>query len=158
MTLLSALGEFPEMILGLAFSFGCALLLAFVCLKFLVSLMTRQQYNVTIYRDLTNVPNLANDLNQNNDPSHTRSILWLGAAVAGSADNRTDPGSNDGGDSATGGPHLLPAAAPLNRFARDSKLNITSSTRVVELPQFVAERVAQGGSGDGWAGDNGGAA
>jgi hypothetical protein len=28
MTFLSALGEFPEMVLGLAFSFGCALLSA----------------------------------------------------------------------------------------------------------------------------------
>ena len=46
MTFLSALGEFPEMVLGLAFSLGCALLLAFVCLRSLLGLMTRQQYRV----------------------------------------------------------------------------------------------------------------
>ena len=33
MTFLTALGGFPEMVLGLAFSLGCALLLAFVCLR-----------------------------------------------------------------------------------------------------------------------------
>ena len=32
------------MVLGLAFSLGCALLLGFVCLRFLVGLMTRQQF------------------------------------------------------------------------------------------------------------------
>ena len=40
------------MVLGLAFSFGCALLLAFACLRFLLGLMTRQQYNVTDDRSL----------------------------------------------------------------------------------------------------------
>ncbi len=33
MTFLSAFGEFPEMVLGLAFSLGCALLLGFLCLR-----------------------------------------------------------------------------------------------------------------------------
>ncbi len=70
----------------------------------------RQQYNVTIDPDLTN------------DPSHTRSILWLGTAV-GSSDTRpsTLHGDHNPSDGATGGPYLLPVAAPLNRFARDRK-------------------------------------
>jgi hypothetical protein len=54
MTFLSALGEFLEAVLGLAVSLGCALLLAFLCLRFLVGLMTRQQFRVT------------------DDPSHVR--------------------------------------------------------------------------------------
>ena len=33
MTFLSVLGDFTEAVLGLAFSFGCALLLGFVCLR-----------------------------------------------------------------------------------------------------------------------------
>lgn len=44
MTLLSALGEFPEAVLGLTFGLGCALALGFLCLRILVGLMTRQQY------------------------------------------------------------------------------------------------------------------
>ena len=57
MMFLGVLGDFTEAVLGLAFSFGCALLLAFVCLRFLLGLMTRQQYNV---------PH-----NVINDPSHS---------------------------------------------------------------------------------------
>jgi hypothetical protein len=143
---LSVLGDFTEAVLGLAFSFGCALLLAFLCLRFLVGLMTRQQYNVTV------------DQNLNNDPSHIRSILWLRAAVA-----RSDSGPDAGPDhafsgSATGGPYILPAAAPRNHFARISKPDAAPGGRVVELPQFVAGRVTQGGRSDGWGGDSGGAA
>ena len=78
MTFLNAFGELPELVLGLAFSLACALLLGFVCLKFLVGLMTRQQYNVTID------PDLKHDRSLNNDPSHVSSILWLGAAVGSS--------------------------------------------------------------------------
>jgi hypothetical protein len=143
MTFLSALGEFPEMVLGLAFSFGCALLLAFVCLRFLVGLMTRQQYNVTDDR---------------NDPSHVRSILLLGAAV-GHSNGGPDTGTGDDlGSGATGGPYILPAAAPRNRFARNSKLDLPAGGRMVELPQLVAGRAAQGGLPDGWVGDSGDAA
>jgi hypothetical protein len=47
MAFLSALGEFAEAVLGLAVSLGCAVLLAFACLHFLMGLMTRQQCNVT---------------------------------------------------------------------------------------------------------------
>jgi len=153
MTFLSALGEFPEMVLALAFSFGCALLLGFVCLRFLLGLMSRQQYSV------------GHDHNGIDDPSRLRSILWLGPAVAGTSPavagtsgSSVARADDDGGSSAIGGPYLLPAAAPLSRFARDSKLDIASSARVVELPQAVAGRIAQSGSGDVWGGDNGGAA
>ena len=102
MTLLSALGDFPEMVLGLAFSLGCALLLAFLCLRLLLNLMTRQQYNVAH--------------NVINDPSHTRSIIWLGVAVAG-ASGGPDAGIADGLDSsAAGSPYLLPAARATQWF------------------------------------------
>ena len=141
MTLLSALGEFPEMVLGLAFSLGCALLLAFLCLRLLLSLMTRQQYNVAH--------------NVINDPSHTGSILWLGAAVAG-ASGSSDAATADALDSgATGSPYLLPAAAPHNRFSRIAKPDANTGGGVVQLPQTVAGRIAQGGRGDGWGGDAG---
>ena len=46
--------------LGLALSLVLALLLAFVCLKFLVGLVTREQYNVT------------------DDPRRVRAIVWDG--------------------------------------------------------------------------------
>ena len=130
MMFLSALGEFPEMVLGLAFSLGCALLLAFLCLRFLLGLMTRHEYNVTH--------------NVNNDPSHVGSLLQLGAAVA-----RSDAGSvGDGGGLRAGGPYLVPAAAPLNLVVRVSESNGASSGRVVELPVAVAGRVAQAWGGD----------
>ena len=126
MMFLSVLGDFSEAVLGLAFSFGCALLLAFVCLRFLLGLMTRQQVHVTH--------------NVINDPSHSRSIIWLGTAVAGT--------EHDGRGGATSGPYIVPASAPSNRFTRDAKPDAVTGGRVVELPQLVAERVAQGGFGD----------
>src|ERR1700677_4656163 len=121
---------FTGALLGLFFGFGCALLLGFVCLRFLLGLMTRQQYNVTH--------------NVINDPSHSRSILWLGTAVAG-PDSGTE---HDGRSGATGGPYIVPAAAPSNRFARIAKPDAAPGGRVVELPQLVAGRIAQGGRGD----------
>jgi hypothetical protein len=142
MTFLSALGELPAMALGLAFSLGCALLLGFACLRLLVGLMTRQQYNVT------NDPDSTHDLNLTNDPSHARSILWLGAAVADAGDSSADRRSG-----ATGGPYLVPAAAPVNRFTRDPRLNIVSSKRAVEFSHTLAGRITQIGHSD-----NGGAA
>ncbi len=109
MTMLSALGGFAEMVLGLAFSLGCALLLGFACLRLLLSLMTRQQLRV------------AHDHNGISAPTDVGSLLWLGAAVAGasgSADTPTGDGSDSG---ATGSPYLLPAAAPRNRFRSNCK-------------------------------------
>ena len=142
MTFLSALGGFPEMLLGFAFSLGCALLLAFACLRLLVGLITRQQYSVA--------DNVIAD-NVMNDPSHTGSIIWLGAAVAGGG---SDAGPVDDFNSgAIGSPYLLPAAAPRNRFTRIAKPDGNAGGAVVELPQVIAGRAAQGGRGDGWSGD-----
>ena len=139
MAILSALGEFPEMVLGLAFGFGCALLLGFGCLRLLLALMTRQQVSVTH--------------NGINEPSHVRSILWLGAAVSRFHRGSIAGSKSDRDRGATGIPFHLPAASPRNRFARNAKLNIASTGRVVELPQLAAESVASGGSGDRWGGD-----
>jgi hypothetical protein len=132
MMLLSALGEFPEMVLGLAFSLGCALLLGFVTLRLLLVLMTRQQLPA------------ADDHNEMNDPSHARSILWLGAAVAGASG-----GTADGLDSgAIGGSYLVPAATPGSRFTRDSESDADTAGGVVQLPHAFAGRITQGGLGD----------
>ncbi len=44
--MVNGLGEFSQAVLGLTFGFGCALLLAFVCLKLLLGLMNRQSPQV----------------------------------------------------------------------------------------------------------------
>src|SRR5258708_2384654 len=94
MTIFQGMGEFPEAVLGLAFSLGFALLLAFGCLKFLMGLLTREQYNVT-------------------DASpRVSAIVW--APDNGTPERST--GRAHGGS--TGGTDLVPAAAPSNRFAR----------------------------------------
>jgi len=157
MTYLGGVGDFTEAVLGLAFSFGCALLMAYGCLRFLVGLMTRQQYNVTVERNLSNDLNLATD-DLANDPSHVRSILWLGAAVGSSSpgqDAGTEP-ARDGGT--TGGPYVVPAGAPRNRFTRMAKSESITTSRMVKLPRFARERVAQGGGADSWGGNSGDAA
>jgi len=137
MMFLSALGEFPEMVLGLAFSFGCALLLAFLCLRFLVGLMTRQQYSG------------ANDHNVIDDPRQVRSIVWLGAAAAGANNGpavSTDDNQRRGGP--TGGPYILPAAAPRNRFTRIAEPDAAPNSRLVEISRSIEGRIAQAGLGD----------
>ena len=137
MTFVSALGELPEMVLGLAFSFGCALLLGFISLRLLLGLMTRQQYNLTHGHH-----GLHNGIN---DPSHSRSLLLLSTAVAG-----TNTGTDiDGNSSTTGSPCLVPAAAPLNSVARDAKSDAGPGARVVEIPRLAAGPVASFGAGDG---------
>jgi hypothetical protein len=132
MTFLSALGEFPEMVLGFAFSLGCALLLGFVTLRLLLGLMTRQQFPV------------ADHHNEMNDPGHARSILWLGAAVAGASGGTAD--RLDSG--AIGGSYLVPAATPGSRFIRDSESDADTAGAVVQLPHAFAGRIAQGGLGN----------
>lgn len=62
MTLLTALGELPEAVLGLTFGMGCALGLGFLCLRLLVGFVTREGSAIA-------------------DPTHTGSIVLLGAAV-----------------------------------------------------------------------------
>jgi hypothetical protein len=132
MTFLAALGEFPEMVLGLALSLGCALLLGFLCLQFLLMLMTGRQYSA--------VP----EHNVVDDPGHSRALLLLGAAVAGS-------GSADAelAGGRAGGPYLVPAGAPNLGFLRAAEPDGVASSRVVELPIAVAGRVAPAWSGDG---------
>lgn len=130
MTSLTFLGEFPQVVLALAFSFACALIMAFACLRIVVRLVTREQYNVT------------------DAPRRVSAILW-------NADAAARAGAIDGGSSrATGGPYLLPAAEPHNRFARIPKSDGTPASRVIQLPSRVAGGVAEGECGN----DGGGAA
>jgi len=135
MMFLSALGEFPEMLLGLAFSLGCALLLGFLCLWVLMNLMTHH---------------VAHDHNVINDANGIGSLLNLNAAVGVS--DFGPSGAESGG--ATGGPYLIPAASPFNRFARDTESDAIPAGRVVELPLPVAGRIAQSWSGNGLNGND----
>ena len=125
MTAMTLVGDFPMAALGLTFSLGCALLLAFIALRFVVGLVTREQYNVT------------------DDPRRVRAIVWMGYL------------GNRGGaepvrrSSATGGPYLLPAAAPRNRFARLPKPDGASTSRVIQLSQRAGGGTSQSGTGGG---------
>jgi len=97
MTFPTFLGEFPQVALALTFSLGCALVMAFLCLRLVVRLVTREQYNVT------------------DEPRRIRAIVVAAPALSGG-------GAIDAGrGGATSGPYLLPAAAPRNRFARIPK-------------------------------------
>ena len=130
MTSLTFLGEFPQVALALAFSFACALIMAFACLRIVVRLVTREQYNVT------------------DAPRRVSAIVW-------NADAAARAGAIDGGSGrATGGPYLLPAAAPHNRFARVPKSDGAPTGRVIQLPSGASGGIAQGRRGD----DNGGTA
>lgn len=140
MTFLSALGDLPEMLLGLAFSLGCALLLGFFCLRLLMKLMTHHA---------------ARDHNGSSDQGHVDSLLLLSAAVGvsnfkpGGGPAESEPGAGTGGGAA-GVPYRVPAAAPHNRFDRDPELGTVTASRVVELPVAVPGRVAQGRSASLW--------
>ena len=125
MTILNRMDEFPEAVLGLAFSLACALLLAFVCLKFLVGLLTREQYNVI------------------DAPRRVRAIVWDGVG-----DRATNRGGGHGDGGATGVPYLLPAAAPRNRFARAAKSIGAAARGMVKLSQPVRSRITEGGRRD----------
>ena len=125
MTSFTFLGEFPQVALALAFSFGCALVMAFGCLRIVVRLVTREQYNVT------------------DAPRRVSAIVW-------NADVPADAGAIDGGSGrATGGPYLLPAAAPRNRFARVRKSDGARTGRVIQLPNRASGGTAESGRGDG---------
>jgi hypothetical protein len=130
MTSPTFLGEFPQVALALAFSFACALLLAFGCLRMVVRLVTREQYNVT------------------DAPRRVSAIVWN--AAGGPCRGAIDGGSSG----ATGGPYLLPAAAPRNRFARVPKPDGGGAGRVIQLPSRASGRIAEAGPGV----DGGGAA
>ena len=132
MTSLTFLGEFPQVALALAFSFACALIMAFACLRIVVRLVTREQYNVT------------------DAPRRVSAIVW-------NADGVPRAGAIDGGsgretdESFHSGPYLLPAAAPRNRFARNPKPDGAPTGRVIQLPSR-----ASGGTADAGTADNGG--
>ena len=124
MTSLTFLGEFPQVALALGFSFACALVMAFAFLRIVVRLVTREQYNVT------------------DAPRRVSAIVW-------NADGAARAGAIDGGSgSATGGPYLLPAAAPRNRFARIRKSDGAAAGRIIHLPGRAAAGVAEGGRGN----------
>ena len=124
MTILSRMGEFPEAVLGLAFSLACALLLGFVCLKFLVGLVTRD--NVT------------------DDPRRVRVVLWLGGRHRSASATSSLP-ADDGSSRAAGVTYLLPAAAAPNRFNRAAESFDSPRGRVVELSEPVRSGAAKSG-------------
>ena len=111
MTAMTLAGDFPAAALGLIFSLGCALLLAFVVLRFVIGLVTREQYNVT------------------DESRRVRAIVWMGHRGSRTS---TESGRSRG---ATGGPYLLAAAAPPNRFARIAKPVTPDIRRFVRLRQ-----------------------
>ena len=111
MTSMTLAGDFPVAALGLICSLGCALVLAFVALRFVIGLVTREQYNVT------------------DDTRRVRAIVWMG-----DRGNRTSTESR-GSRGATGGPYLLAAAALPNRFTRIIKPVIHDARRFIHLRQ-----------------------
>ena len=127
MTSLTFLGEFPQVALALLFSFACALVMAFVFLRIVVRLVTREQYNVT------------------DAPRRVRAIVWNPGDAAGP--RATDAVIDGGSGGATVGPYLLPAAAPHNRFARLPKSDSTSGGRVIQLPIRAGGESEESGPG-----------
>src|SRR5260370_41609831 len=96
MSFFTFLGSFPQVAFILTLSFACALVLAFVLLRFIVKLITREQYNVT------------------DEPRRIRAIVMAAPALSGG-------GAIDAGRSgATSGPYLLPPAAA-SRFGSRAK-------------------------------------
>ncbi len=125
MNFFTFLGNFPQVALMLALSFACALVLAFALLRFVVKLITREQYNVT------------------DEPRRIRAIVVAAPALSGG-------GAIDAGrGGATSGPYLLPAAAPRNRFARLPKSDTASTARVIQLSQRAGAGAAQSRTGGG---------
>ena len=96
------LGQFPQVALALAFSFGCALAMAFVCLRIVVSWVTREQYNVT------------------DAPRRVSVVVYHGHDIAGASaiDAPIDSAVDGGSGVATGGPYLLPPRGAQHGFAR----------------------------------------
>ena len=124
MTAMTLVGDFPMAALGLTFSLGCALLLAFITLRFVVGLVTREQYNVS------------------DDPRRVRAIVWMG--------HRSNRASAEpvGSRDATGRPYLLAATAPRNRFARSADPDSDGARRFVHLPPSSGRGSAKHGPTD----------
>src|SRR5579862_5080092 len=121
MNFLSALGEFPEMLLGLASGFGFALLLGFLSLRLLVGLMTR--HTGTALNGIANAEH-----NGVNDSGRLGSLLFLSAAAGESTapglgsdlggSSKVTAGSDQSGSGAVGRPYLLSADTAHHRIAR----------------------------------------
>src|ERR1035438_765287 len=129
MTSLTFLGEFPQVALALAFSFACALILAFVCLRIVVRLVTREQYNVT------------------DAPRRVSAIVWNAGDAARAGAINGGSGGETGGRFHSG-PYLLPAAATHNRFARNPKSDGARAGRVIQLPGRASGGTAEAGTAD----------
>lgn len=126
MTTLTFLGDFPQVALAIAFSLGCALLAAFIFLRVVVGLVTREQYNVT------------------DAPRRIRVLVWMGHGnQSDSVDQR--------GSRAARQPYLLPAAAAPNRFARIPKSGDAGPVRCIQFPERIGGGISKGGTGDGGA-------
>jgi hypothetical protein len=122
MNTMTLVGDFPMAALGLTFSLGCALLLAFIALRFVVGLVTREQYNVS------------------DAPRRVHAIVWMG--------HRSNRAGAEpvGSRVPTGGPYLLAAAAPRNRFARNTPRDSGRARRFVQFPQRSGGGDAQSGA------------
>ena len=124
MNALTLLGGFPQVALALALAFAFALAIGFVLLRLILGLVTREQYNVT-------------------DAPQSTPVLVVSDGA------RANPGSaGRGSGGATGGPCLLPAAAPRNRFIRAPKYFIVARRPVLEFPQRVGGRLEEIGDRD----------
>jgi hypothetical protein len=122
MTNITFLGGFPQVGLALILSLGGALIVAFAALRLVIGLVTREQYNVT------------------DDPRRVRALVWMGHR--GDRPTTDPTGSRD----ATGGPYLLAAAAPRNRFARNTPRDSGRARRFVQFPQRSGGGDAQSGA------------
>src|SRR5690242_18992160 len=111
MTALTYLGGFPQVAVALALAFACAFSIGFVLLWLILGLVTRESYKVS-------------------DASQNAPALVLSDGAG--ARSRSDSSGSGG---ATGGPYLLPAAAPPNRFVRVPKYFIVPRGRVVRFPR-----------------------
>ena len=128
MTSLTFLGEFPQVALALTFSFACALIMAFACLRIVVRLVTREQYNVTDARQTA--------------PDVAVSAL---SVLRNSSDDSGNRGANRG-------PYLLPAASPRNCFLRFQKSLDGLRGRLLRFPKRSRERNEEDRNRNSWNG------
>ena len=128
MSNVTLIGEFPQVAIALAVAFACALGIAFMLLRMVMGLVTREQYNVT------DAPEAAPDL-----------------AVPALAMLRN--GSDDSGNRGPGrGPYLLPAASPRNRFIRLPKSLGLIRGRILRFPKRIGSRDEEDRNPDPWDG------
>ena len=116
MSSMTLLGEFPQVAIALTIAFTCALGIAFMVLWMVLGLITREQYNVT------DAPQAAPD----------RLVPDLAVLRNGSDDGGNRPSS--------GGPYLLPAASPRNRFVRVPKSLNAVRGRILRFSKRAGSR------------------